>query len=431
LSAPFLLALLLTVSLPRVPLLADIDEWIRKTLQHIASIPYGVRRLSAALRRSPFQASPERQEQIRTHMLGNGFHPADILFLESAKPQYLWTQLTVLMNSLEDWESHSRFSGFAARFSADLEALRSRYRQLTPKARNCFRLIRDHGDVAGGSQGDDAVAQFQADFTEQAKDLLRSTYDFIGRGLLQCELTHSARCEQLESLGFRVETARSKLTVNELVALFTGVTVLLLSGFVLGSSAHRPGSLELFGRAATIGAIYCAAIWWALYPKEQWEWAKRNTGDIRPVACYLVSALLASGTALAINLGLTVLICRDFSTAWEQFSRAWPWTIMTFATTVVTAWLTDDRPSARRPASRLRWLEGLGQAALMTGTGWLVHFLLRDSGGRLPDLPSVLLLSAAIGFGIGYLVPAWYREAPHRREKLSELGEPELARVTV
>jgi hypothetical protein len=148
------------------------------------------------------------------------------------------------------------------------------------------------------------------------------------------------------------------------------------------------------------------------------------------VACYLVSALLASGTALAINFGFKLLICLNVSAAWEQFSHAWPWTIMTFATTLVTAWLTDDRPSARWPASRLRWLEGLGQAALMAGTGWLVHFLLGEIGGRPPALTSVLLLSAAIGFGIGYLVPSWYREAPHRREKLLEPGEQGLARVT-
>jgi hypothetical protein len=153
LSGPFLVALLMTVSLPRVPLLASIDEWIRKTLQHIASIPYEVRRLSAALRRSPFQTSPDHQEEIRTQMLGQGFHPADILYLESARPQYLWTKLTVLMKSLEDWEGHSRFSAFAARFSADLEALRGRYKQLTPKARNCFRLLRDHGNARSAPSG--------------------------------------------------------------------------------------------------------------------------------------------------------------------------------------------------------------------------------------------------------------------------------------
>jgi hypothetical protein len=280
-------------------------------------------------------------------------------------------------------------------------------------------------------QGDDAVAQFQADFVEQTNGLLQSTYQFIGRGVLQCKLTHSARCEQLKALGFQGEVGRTELTLDELVALFIGVTVVLLAGFLFGSSAERPGSLELFGRAATIGAIYCAAVWWALYPKARWECAKRNAGDIRPVACYLVSALLASATALVINLGFKLLLCRDLLTAWEQFSHSWPWTIMTFATTILTAWLAGDRPSARWPAFRLRWLEGVGQAALMVGTASLVHALLLESGGRVPALESMLLLSAAIGFGIGFLVPTWYRRVPHRRESPSEDGEHGLVGVTI
>jgi hypothetical protein len=428
LSAPFLVALLLTISLPRVPVLAGIDKWMRETLQYMAAIPSEVRRLSAALRRSRFQVPPERQEETRTALLGNGLHPTDILFLENASPQYLWTKLTVLLRSLEDWEGHTRFSGFVVRFSADLEMLRTRHKQLTPKARNCFRLIRDHAD-AGGGQSDDAVAQFQADFVEQTTDLLHSTYDFIGRGVLQCKLTHSARCEQLEMLGFQGELPPPQITLNELVALFTGVTMVVLAGFVFRSSPDRPGSLELFGRAVTIGAIYCTAIWWALFPKDRWECAKRNAGDIRPVACYLLSGLLASGTAMVINLGFRVLICWDFSAGWVHFSRTWPWTIMTFAATVLTAWFADDRPSARWSASRLRWGEGLGQAALMAATAWLVHSLLRETGGRLPVLENVLLLSAAIGFGIGYLVPTWYRRAPHRREDAAEVGGPGLARV--
>ena len=431
LSAPFLLALLLTVSLPRVPVLAGIDEWIRKTLQHVAAIPCEVLRLSAVLRRSSFQVSAERQEEIRASMQANGFQSSDTLFLESAAPQYLWTKLTVLMKSLEDWESHPRFAGFAARFPADLEALRVRHKQLTSKAKNCFRLLRDHAGGAGIGQGDDAVAQFQADFVEQTNDLLESTYEIIGRGVLQCKLTHSARCEQLKALGFQGQVAPIQLTLNELVALFTGVTVVLLVGFVFSSSPDSPSSLELIGRAATIGAIYCAAIWWALCPKERWECAKRDAGDIRPVACYLVSALLASATALVINLGFTLLLCRDFPMAWEQFSRTWPWIIMTFATTVLTAWLADDRPSARWPASRLRWLEGFGQAALMAGMAWFVHELLRESGGRLPALENMLVLSAAIGFGIGFLVPTWYRRAPHRRENSVEDSAHGLVRVTI
>jgi hypothetical protein len=431
LSAPLLVALLLTVSLPRVPILSNVDEWIRKKLQHMAAIPYEVRRLSVALRKAPFHVSGERSEEIRSAMLGVGFQATDITFLEGSAPQYLWTKVAALMKILEDWESHSRFSGFVARFSTDLEALRTRHRHLTPKAKNCFRLIRDHSPAPGDGQTDDAVSQFQADFVEQARDLLYSTYDFISRGVLQCKLTHGARCEQLESLGFQVCIPRSKLTVNELVAIFMGVTVVLMSGFVSRQSAgQHAGTLELFGRAIMISTIYCVAIWWALFPKERWACARRTAGDIRPVACYLLSALLASGTGLAISFMFRLVTLQAFPKAWQQFSQTWPWTLMTFATAFLTAWLTDNRPTARWTAWRLRWVEGLGQALLMMGTVWVVHLLLGNASSPVPPLAR-LLHSGVIGFGIGFLVPTWYREAPRRREEEADLGAELMAKAVM
>src|SRR5688572_3171017 len=49
LSSPLLVALLLTVLLPKLPLLSDLDNWVRKQLQEIAEIPFEARRLGAQL----------------------------------------------------------------------------------------------------------------------------------------------------------------------------------------------------------------------------------------------------------------------------------------------------------------------------------------------------------------------------------------------
>ena len=67
-----------------------------------------------------------------------------------------------------------------------------------------MRLIQDLPGDTRISQGDDAVAQFQADFAEQTTDLFRGTYNFIARGVLPCKLTHSVRSEQLTALGFQL-----------------------------------------------------------------------------------------------------------------------------------------------------------------------------------------------------------------------------------
>src|SRR4030095_9350035 len=54
-------ALLLTVLLPRVPVLASLDEFTRTRLQHMAAIPYEVRRLAVELKRATFRPASEEE----------------------------------------------------------------------------------------------------------------------------------------------------------------------------------------------------------------------------------------------------------------------------------------------------------------------------------------------------------------------------------
>jgi hypothetical protein len=423
LSTPLLVAVLLTALLPRVPILSGIDEWIRKKLQHMAAIPYEVRRLSAELRKSPFHVTDQRQQEIRVALQQEGFQDRDILFGDSPAPQSLWTRIAVLMGYLEEWESQSRFAGFVASFASEFGALKKRHRQLVPKAKNCFRLRQDHGPDASGQIGD-AVAAYQGDFVEQATELLQSIHDFIGRGVLQCELTHSARREQLEAMGFRVQLSRPRLTLNELVALFMGLSVVLVLGFVVVGQRTMSGALLV--QAVMISTIYSVAVWCAIYPKDKWNFARRTPGDFRPVASYLAAGLLAVSAGSLINLGIKFAMLWDVPGAWEAFWRARPWVLMTFVTAFVTAWLTDDRPSATLPAARLRWVEGLAQATVTLGTAWVVYGLLQQTNPtRVPPLLGVMSLSGVIGFIIGFCVPTWYRDAPRQPHGPHELESPQ------
>ena len=222
--------------------------------------------------------------------------------------------------------------------------------------------------------------------------------------------------------------------MNELVALFMGLSVLLASSFIFTNRASLGQTIsmgELFGRVVMVSVIYCVAIWWAIYPKERWQCARQDAGDIRPVACYLLSALFASATGLVISLAFRLMF-HNLSEAFKQLQQTSPWLVMTFVTAFVTAWLTDNRPGASLPSSWLRWLEGAGQAAVMMGTGYLVHFMLTQTCPQVPPLGRIVLLSGIIGFGIGYLVPTWYRGAPHCAEAEDDsLGSGEVVKAVI
>ena len=76
-SPPLLVALILTVLLPKIPILSSMDEWFRTKLQRMAAIPHEVRRLSAELRRAPFRVTAERERELSDALAAKGFDSAD------------------------------------------------------------------------------------------------------------------------------------------------------------------------------------------------------------------------------------------------------------------------------------------------------------------------------------------------------------------
>ena len=88
-----LVALLLTVLLPRIPPLADAEAWVRKHLQAMGAIPHEARRLADELFDSRFSAPPRVQEEVSTRLANEGFHPDEVVFVEDASLEHLWTKI--------------------------------------------------------------------------------------------------------------------------------------------------------------------------------------------------------------------------------------------------------------------------------------------------------------------------------------------------
>src|SRR5262249_22442682 len=126
-SPPLLVALILTVLLPKIPLLSNMDEWFRRRLQRMAAIPHEVRRLSAELRRTPFRVSDDRRRELRDAMVAKGFEAGDVLFEDGTAPQHLWTKLSMLMHDLDGWEADERFTSYVLTYPNQFTALRLRY----------------------------------------------------------------------------------------------------------------------------------------------------------------------------------------------------------------------------------------------------------------------------------------------------------------
>ena len=420
LSSPLLVALLLTVLLPKLPFLNEVDNWIRRQLQNMAAIPYEVRRLSAELRHGKLEVSEDLQADVRQRLETVGFQPQNINFEPGRTPTHLWTRLAVLLAKLEDWESDRKMSGYLAAFPDEVVRLRKRYEQLIPKAKTCFRLLNESAAGGATSRTHEAVVRYQEDFVELIAELHGALLDFISRGVLHSELTDGARLKRLRELGFRVEWRRAPFTFNQIMLLFGMVFLVMLAGMAIFSGATNGMTFgNMLTRRVMVAIIYCVAVACAVFPKEQWKFARHQPGEVRPIAFYIVSGLMAVALNQFISLLFGCFLARSIEGGLQRFLVTYPWFLSTFATTVTIGVLIDNGRLPHLARWQQRALEGLTQGLVMTGVSYFVHLWLLDrvqqvgsvpAHYRVPELDQMMIMAGSIGFILGFCVPTWCRK---------------------
>lgn len=431
-ATPIFLALLLSVLLPKLPLLAALDEKLRKFLQKIASIPVAAIKLSNHIKVSPFVVSEDIRDKIKRKLIDSGFHEDDIDFSTTDGPQHLWIKIASVMEELEsgnDQETFSAekfdFTGFIHRNKAEYHKLKRRYRVLTQMAKNCFEVARMDSGKHNKYELSKTAKQFMLSFNAQAKELFGDICIFISGGVLEHDLTERARLQELTAMGFRIAHKPSHgMSVHKVVTLIAILTILLLTNFIIFTPKGW-GPEKLLIMAVMIATIYPLAVVCGIFPKQRWRFFHRSDTDERPVASYLLSGMMAVALSVPVSLAFKVLIFAKSSTevsalslAWTDFlSGTYPWHFMAFTTAVVTAFLIDNRPSKRWSENKQRWAEGVLQSIVTMLAGLFVYWWL--SATLLPDkIPNLIFLSATtllIGFILGFHVPHWYRRAPKKR----------------
>jgi hypothetical protein len=430
LSRPLLVALLLTVLLPRLPFLCQCDNWIRKHLQEMAAIPYEVRRLGAELRKVALALPDDLRLAVQQRLERNGFKPADVQFDANATPAGEWTRLTALLLKLEDWESDKKMASFLASFPGQFAELRRQYGQLEPKARNCFRLQDETATSTASARSHDAVLRYTEDFLDQTAELNRAVLDFISRGILHAEFTDGARLQRLRQMGFTLAAQRSTFTFNQIMLVFSLVFLVMLVGVVTFSGIAGGMTFgQTLARLALVSAIYCVAVASAVVPKDKWAMAQRRPGSARPFGFYILAGLLAAVFSQGLNLAFSCVQEHSLAHGWHRLLLTYPWALASFATAMLTAFLIDNPVLPNLGRNRQRLLEGAVQGIATSGVGYLVHDWLGDrleqvSGAstlainyHLPALAPVMTMAGAIGFVLGFCIPTWFREAPRGSAK--------------
>ena len=171
------------------------------------------------------------------------------------------------------------------------------------------------------------------------------------------------------------------------MSLFSILVMLLLVNFIAFSNDGDRQSLLI--KATMVAMIFVVTVVSATFPKGRWALFRRDAEGTRPMAGYLLSGLVAVTLAIPISVGFNSLIflgkdkaasqhsqttedptavvageiIKDtlqinhnmtkeaqvsaITRAWKKFiSYSYPWLLMTFVSTVLTAFMVQQTVSA-------------------------------------------------------------------------------------
>jgi hypothetical protein len=272
------------------------------------------------------------------------------------------------------------------------------------------------------------MQRYKEAFTDQIMTLKKDLLDFISRGILASELTDTARGHRLVALGFNAKIPPPiDLTLNQAMSLFAVFGILVLSSSALFTQRQTVSHGVLLSRAVMISLIYTVAVACVVLPRQSWRIARWEPGMPRPVAFYLLAGLMSVAMTQVISFGFNVGLAGSFEAGLHRHTLTFPWSIMTFTTAVMTGFLIDDRPPAHLSKRVWSFIEGLIGAASMALAATLTHGWLIDRvtivgpevverlNYALPPFRPVLLTAGAVGFAVGYLVPARFRKVPQQQ----------------
>jgi len=419
-SLPLFVALVLTVLLPKVPLLSSADKWVCTHLQKMASIPWEVLRLGVELRKFKLEFSPDEQAVVQQMLEAEGFDRKDIIFELTETAQSDWTRVTALLQKVEDWGSDRRMAGYLLASNSDLEKLHDRHRALSAKAIMCFRLRNEDGRAGMTQKTHLAMLSYEEDFTDHVKQLRKDILEFIARGVLRSELTTRGLENRLNSMGFKINWPESPFSLNQLLLVFAVICVVMLPGFIF--YGRNDMSFEsLLIRLALVGFTYVVAVACAVLPKTRWSFAQAKADEMRPIAFYFVAGLMSAAISFATSIVVQAISLHSLEWSWQRSRLTYPWQLVSFATAFITAMMADNPRVPRLSRWTQRALEGLGQGVLMLGVTYLTciwlsqrwelykHVDLRYLKYGMPRPLMTTIMGAVVGVVIGYLIPTWYR----------------------
>lgn len=195
-------AMLLSLLVPKVPLISLIDTKLLEFLHHLADIPYKAIRLSKELQQANYQIPASMRTAIIDELVEHEFNPNEIDFSMGESHIQKWLNITALKLELNNWEKEKRFAAYVLDRSDQYEHIKERYKRLNIMIHDAFALKCRANEQPELEALQDAVNKFHANLINEEKTILSEICDFISHGILDSCISNGTRNNTLKTMGF-------------------------------------------------------------------------------------------------------------------------------------------------------------------------------------------------------------------------------------
>jgi hypothetical protein len=421
--APLIATVLLTIWLPKVILIRDVDGWLLNFFKTRANIPREVQDRASRLTHDIFVITAADLEPIERMIEEQGLPETLSAQLASERgrgiqlSRYRLTRVLTLYLTVLDFNRDPRCARLVRDFGAEWEARRNRMRAFCVEAADAFAAAELLQAKLTPAEYEALMAEKRQAFSEASATMFADLAMLVAAAVLNIESTEHGIGERLRSIGFNIadEPDRPEFPLSSLsglsllLLLYIIVTDQMLRRYHLmsGEPPVHPAIPEpavpffiVLSHAVTIGVTV-----WVIqrYPRLQRQTWQRPRWDIYLV-CSVVGAVIVQAAWLVL-----------FTLTWKQLPQSdSEWNLMIGISLIVGSLCGAvaffcDLDDARWPPTRMRRLaEALGCMAVMALVAILLPLVFPIMSGPKPSA-TLAGFPASVAAIVGYFVPHMVR----------------------
>jgi len=396
------LALLLTIYLPLIPPMRQVDCRIRRLLHNMARIPFEAHRLSAHIRDAMIDWSSDRKKHVENVLSKHNIPASFAIFDDTYGIAQQFTKITWLMETL-------RKQSMQASTSRLMFIQAEEHGRLNRMFDSLAENVKEYQSTAGVPL---YPANWNRPLLQSMESFRNELCDFLSCVVLYSSRTRAGMDQIVSESGFGpvVHLIQDRWW-NRLALVTMCFTLILFIGLVMVpalTETPSPDDMPWQLKIPMIVSALIASMIAACMPK-RWSWGvwKPTTNDEfveedRPWLTYVISGLAAGSATLLLMIVFRLLHRDSLADVQKAILQRWGWSILMFSIAATTAYFNDD-PKKYRTRERQGCLHALMTCAAM----FITQLCLALSGHRSSAIELIVAFGIAgiIGFVIGYYIP--------------------------